>query len=227
MAVVVDEYGGAVGIVTVEDILEEIVGEIEDEYDVAPPTRSRASPTAATGCRRASASASSTRELHLSLPESDDYESLGGLILDQLKHIPKAGEIADDWAVHHRDRHRHRAPHRRGGAARRQEEVMAWRHGQAAVPNLGYARAHADPPRVERSIGIDLARGAAVVLMVQTHAFDGWASPAAKTGWGYALSRRFPTFRRRCSFCLPASAWPLAPAQRTGVARQTPRSGQT
>ncbi|HRI50250.1 MAG TPA: heparan-alpha-glucosaminide N-acetyltransferase domain-containing protein [Pseudomonadota bacterium] len=42
-----------------------------------------------------------------------------------------------------------------------------------------------------RNIGIDLARGVAVVLMIQTHALDGWASPAAKTGWGYALSRAF------------------------------------
>lgn len=42
-----------------------------------------------------------------------------------------------------------------------------------------------------RSIGIDLARGLAVLLMIQTHAFDGWVSPSAKTGWGYALSRVF------------------------------------
>jgi uncharacterized membrane protein len=42
-----------------------------------------------------------------------------------------------------------------------------------------------------RSIGIDLARGLAVLLMIQTHAFDGWASAAAKAGWGYALSRVF------------------------------------
>lgn len=42
-----------------------------------------------------------------------------------------------------------------------------------------------------RSVGIDLARGLAVVLMIQTHAFDGWATPQAKAGWGYALSRVF------------------------------------
>ena len=54
------------------------------------------------------------------------------------------------------------------------------------------AAASATPaPAATRNIGIDLARGVAVVLMIQTHALDGWASPAAKTGWGYALSRAF------------------------------------
>lgn len=47
----------------------------------------------------------------------------------------------------------------------------------------------AAPPPAARNLGIDLARGVAVVLMIQTHAFDGWASAAAKGGWGYALSR--------------------------------------
>jgi CBS domain containing-hemolysin-like protein len=91
LAVVVDEYGGAVGIVTVEDILEEVVGEINDEYDEAPPTISRQRD----GSYRVQARiavAQLNQELQLTLPESDDYESLGGLILDQLKHIPKTGE---------------------------------------------------------------------------------------------------------------------------------------
>jgi CBS domain containing-hemolysin-like protein len=91
LAVVVDEYGGAVGIVTVEDILEEIVGEINDEYDEAPPTIARQRD----GSFRVQARiavAQLNKELQLELPESDDYESLGGLILDQVKHIPKIGE---------------------------------------------------------------------------------------------------------------------------------------
>lgn len=92
MAVVVDEYGGAVGIVTVEDILEEVVGEINDEYDEAPPHILRQRD----GSYRVQARiavAQFNKELRLALPESDDYESLGGLILDQLKHIPRTGEI--------------------------------------------------------------------------------------------------------------------------------------
>jgi CBS domain containing-hemolysin-like protein len=98
LAVVVDEYGGAVGIVTVEDILEEVVGEIDDEYDEAPPPISRQRD----GSYRVQARIAISQlnqELKLNLPEADDYESLGGLILDRLKHIPKAGETLPLGAV--------------------------------------------------------------------------------------------------------------------------------
>jgi putative hemolysin len=91
MAIVVDEYGGAVGVVTIEDILEEIVGEIDDEYDVAPAGLRREGE----GVWRARAQvriAEVNRVLKIDLPEGEDYESLAGLILDQLKHIPKSGE---------------------------------------------------------------------------------------------------------------------------------------
>jgi CBS domain containing-hemolysin-like protein len=91
MAVVVDEYGGAVGVVTIEDILEEIVGEIEDEYDTAPPAIRRE----ADGAWRVRARTpihEVNRELKLELPEGPDYETLAGLLLDQLKHIPRVGE---------------------------------------------------------------------------------------------------------------------------------------
>ena len=91
MAVVVDEYGGAVGVVTIEDILEEIVGEIDDEYDVAEAAIRREGDNlwrvrALTTVREVN------RALKLDLPESEDYETLGGLILDRLKHIPRVGE---------------------------------------------------------------------------------------------------------------------------------------
>jgi putative hemolysin len=91
MAIVVDEYGGAVGITTVEDILEEVVGEIEDEHDDAPPKLRKE----AEGIWRVSARTSVTeinRQLRLELPEGEDYESIAGLLLDKLKHIPREGE---------------------------------------------------------------------------------------------------------------------------------------
>lgn len=92
MAVVVDEYGGATGIVTVEDILEEIVGEIEDEYDRGPSPIRQEGP----GVWRVEARTSVERlneELGLELPENaEEYESVGGLILERLKRIPQRGE---------------------------------------------------------------------------------------------------------------------------------------
>ena len=77
MAIVVDEYGGAVGIATIEDILEEIVGEIEDEHDVAAQTIRKE----ADGVWRVSARmsvAEVNRELRLELPEGEDYEAWPG-----------------------------------------------------------------------------------------------------------------------------------------------------
>jgi putative hemolysin len=91
MAIVVDEYGGAIGVVTVEDILEEVVGEIEDEYDGGPSpiVQERA------GVWRVEAKTPVERlnaELNLDLPEEDDYESIAGLILHRSKRIPDPGE---------------------------------------------------------------------------------------------------------------------------------------
>jgi putative hemolysin len=91
MAIVVDEYGGAVGVVTVEDILEEIVGEIDDEYDdeESPIRLERA------GVWRVEARTSVARineEIDLGLPESDEYETIAGLMLERLRRIPEPGE---------------------------------------------------------------------------------------------------------------------------------------
>jgi len=91
MAIVVDEYGGAVGLVTIEDILEEIVGEIEDEYDEAAPAIRKES-DGVWRVRARTAIAEVNRQLKLELPEGEDYETVGGLVLDRLKHIPRSGE---------------------------------------------------------------------------------------------------------------------------------------
>ena len=91
LAIVVDEYGGAVGICTIEDLLEIIVGEIEDEYDVEPsPIR-----TEKPGVWRVEAKTAVARlnaELELGLPESDDYETIAGLLIEKFRRIPNKGE---------------------------------------------------------------------------------------------------------------------------------------
>jgi magnesium and cobalt exporter, CNNM family len=101
MAVVVDEYGGTVGIVTVEDILEEVVGEIEDEHDVRepgpPPIRREDAYTFRVQGRAALAQVNA--ELRIQLPEGEDYETLAGLLLDRVKRIPRVGEIVSLGAV--------------------------------------------------------------------------------------------------------------------------------
>jgi len=91
LAIVVDEYGGAIGIVTIEDLLEIIVGDIEDEYDVEPsPVRAERP-----GVWRVEARTTVARlnaELELGLPESDDYETVAGLLIEKFRRIPDKGE---------------------------------------------------------------------------------------------------------------------------------------
>lgn len=91
MAVVVDEYGGATGVITIEDILEEIVGDIEDEYDHAESQLVSREPQ---GTYRVVAKAPVDRVnelLKVNLPQSEDYETIAGLILDQVRSIPPVG----------------------------------------------------------------------------------------------------------------------------------------
>lgn len=90
MAAVVDEYGGAVGIVTIEDILEEVVGEIEDEYDAAQPLFRRVGPKKFIVNARMEID-HLNEALKINLPK-EDYETLAGFILERLGRIPAAGE---------------------------------------------------------------------------------------------------------------------------------------
>jgi CBS domain containing-hemolysin-like protein len=90
MAIVIDEYGGTAGLVTIEDLVEEIFGELHDEYDVeAEPVREISEETLVVDARV------STDEVKdhfgVTLPEGD-YDSVGGFMLDQLGHVPVAGE---------------------------------------------------------------------------------------------------------------------------------------
>jgi putative hemolysin len=90
LAVVVDEYGGAVGLVTVEDLVEEIVGEIEDEYDAPRELVRRVSSGVYLVNARAPVSQVNER-YGWNLPQGE-YETVGGLVLERLGRIPKPGD---------------------------------------------------------------------------------------------------------------------------------------
>jgi CBS domain containing-hemolysin-like protein len=89
LAVVADEYGGVAGIVTLEDLLEEIVGEIEDEYDPVPVTSPL--PSGATVVEGTVHLDEAAEVTGFEVPEGP-YETLAGFVLAQLGRLPQAGE---------------------------------------------------------------------------------------------------------------------------------------
>ena len=92
MAVVVDEHGSVSGLVTLEDLIEQIVGEIQDEYDWEERSieRMRDGSMVVEG----TVSAAELRENHdIPLPESGEFETVAGFMLEQLGTVPKGGEV--------------------------------------------------------------------------------------------------------------------------------------
>jgi putative hemolysin len=91
LAVIVDEYGGAAGILALEDLIEEIVGDIEDEHDLGEELARIVSPRALSVVGRAPIAELNER-FGIKLPEADEYATIGGLVVERLGHIPKPGE---------------------------------------------------------------------------------------------------------------------------------------
>jgi CBS domain containing-hemolysin-like protein len=93
LAIVVDEYGGTAGLVTLEDLLEELVGDIRDEFDREEPLHE----TLADGAVRVHGrlSISDLNELLDSNLPDDDWDTVGGLIFNTLGHVPNVGETVD------------------------------------------------------------------------------------------------------------------------------------
>ena len=94
MAVVVDEYGGTSGLCTIEDVLEEIVGEIHDEHESAdelPPVMVKVSSVRYEADGRLPIVELNER-LGLSLPEDGDFDTIAGFLLDRFGRVPAAGE---------------------------------------------------------------------------------------------------------------------------------------
>lgn len=93
LAVVVDEFGSTAGVVTVEDVLEQLVGEIEDEFDVPPeilrPGTSAMILDGGTNIRDLES------QYQLRLPRDEGFETLGGFVLSKLQRIPRPGDHFD------------------------------------------------------------------------------------------------------------------------------------
>lgn len=101
IAVVLDEYGAAVGMITLEDLLEEIVGEIRDEYDEEEEELLKEIGTR-TYDIAGSMKLDDINDVLCTSFSSDDYDSIGGIMIEQLDHIPKKGErvtLADGTTI--------------------------------------------------------------------------------------------------------------------------------
>ena len=91
IAVVTDEYGGTAGIVTLEDLVEELVGELEDEHDRAKPgiVRSGRSIVFDAGLRPDEL----LERVGVTVPDDGDYETVAGFVTDRLDRIPEVGDV--------------------------------------------------------------------------------------------------------------------------------------
>jgi putative hemolysin len=93
LAIVLDEYGGTAGLVTIEDLIEEIVGEIQDEYDVEEPMIVKLSDDEARVDGRAAVDdLMELFETQVPLDDADEYDTVGGLIYHRIGGVPKPGD---------------------------------------------------------------------------------------------------------------------------------------
>jgi magnesium and cobalt transporter len=110
MALVVDEYGGVAGLITIEDILEQIVGEIEDEYDFDEPEANIIPERDGSFRVKAHTEISAFNEAFGTTHSDDEIDTIGGLVLATLGHLPKRGEHVDidglRFTVHRSDSRR-------------------------------------------------------------------------------------------------------------------------
>lgn len=98
LAIVVDEYGGTEGIVTIEDILEELVGEISDEFDVGQEMLYSVLPSGGWIVDARMSILDIEKELGIKIPQSPEYDTIGGYIFHRAGSIPSRG-----WRLHHDD----------------------------------------------------------------------------------------------------------------------------
>ena len=93
MAIVVDEYGGVSGLVTIEDLLEEIVGEIQDEFETVEPDVEAIGEGAV--LLDARVSIDQLNELLDVTVEGDGFDTVGGFVYERLGRIPSSGDVVE------------------------------------------------------------------------------------------------------------------------------------
>jgi len=96
LAIVVDEWGGTEGIVTIEDILEELVGEIADEYDIGQQAQFSVLPGGGWIIDAKMSIIDIQEELNIKIPDSPEYDTIGGYVFHRAGAIPSKG-----WKIHH------------------------------------------------------------------------------------------------------------------------------
>ncbi len=94
VAVVVDEFGGTAGMLTIEDVVETIVGDIEDEHDIPEEVEEKLDENTFVFSARTEVSHLRERFL-LDLPESEDYDTLAGFVLHSTGHLPEQGQVLE------------------------------------------------------------------------------------------------------------------------------------
>jgi magnesium and cobalt transporter len=95
MAIVVDEYGGVAGLVTIEDVLEQIVGDIEDEYDFDEAEDNILREKGGRWRVKAQADIADFNAVFATGFAEDEYDTVGGLVMSRFGHVPKRGESID------------------------------------------------------------------------------------------------------------------------------------
>jgi magnesium and cobalt transporter len=93
MAIVVDEYGGVAGLVTIEDVLEQIVGDIEDEYDWDEDSDNILLDQNGRYRVKATTEIEAFNEAFSTHFDSDEFDTVGGLVIHELGRLPKRGEV--------------------------------------------------------------------------------------------------------------------------------------
>jgi magnesium and cobalt transporter len=94
MAVVIDEYGGVAGLVTIEDVLEQIVGDIEDEHDVEEDSYVKPLPSGDFLVKALTPIESFNETFDTEFPD-DEFDTVGGLVMSAFGHLPKRNEVTE------------------------------------------------------------------------------------------------------------------------------------